>query len=312
MKIVFFGSSIFAVPCLRQLVKCGYDIGCVVTQPDKKCGRGLPLCCTSVKDAAIGERLTVFQPDDVNSDASVARLKKEGAELFVVIAYGQILSGAVLGMPSYGAVNVHASYLPRYRGAAPINWAIINGETKTGISVIRMTLKLDAGQIISQEEVRIEEADNAVSLEDRLARLSPPILIRSLESIKNGDCRASTQDEAQVTYAPKLKKSDGRISWNKTAAEVHRLIRGCLGWPGAFTTYKGKILKLYKASITTCADSHLFSQPGQIAGVAKDRIVVGCGKDNLSIEELQLEGGRLLKAKEFLAGHKIKPGERFV
>lgn len=310
MKIVFFGSAHFAVPSLNALVRQGHQLLCVVTQPDKKCGRGLPLCCTSVKEAGVGLKVPLFQPDDINAPASVKFLKETKAGLFVVIAYGQLFSKAVLDIPFQGAVNIHASFLPSYRGAAPISWAIIRGDKVTGITSIKMTEKMDAGQIILQERCAIECDDTAVTLENRLSHLATSLLLETIKKIDSGCLPLSSQDEKLVTYAPKLKKSDGKIIWSKRSAEVNNLIKGCRGWPGAYTYLNKKMLKIYKAAPALLGDFPPDPEPGQIISVSKERLMVACGKDGIAIEELQIEGKRSMKIKEFLAGHKVTMGQR--
>ncbi len=308
MKIVFFGSAHFAVPSMRALAEAGHTLLCLVTQPDKKCGRGLPLCCTCVKEEGQRLKVPVFQPEDVNVPSSVKFLKDAGAELFVVIAYGQLLSKAVLDIPAKGAVNIHASYLPHYRGAAPINWSIIKGDTSTGVTAIKMTEKMDAGPVILQDRCVIDPDDTALTLEDRLSRQATTLLLKAVEAIGSSAVHMQPQDENMVTYAPKLKKSDGRIDWSLHAGQVNNLIKGCLGWPGAYTYLNKRLLKIYKATPALLGDFPPDPEPGQVVSVSKERLLVACGKDGILIEELQIEGKRSMKIKEFLAGHKVTTG----
>ncbi|MCM8801498.1 MAG: methionyl-tRNA formyltransferase, partial [Candidatus Omnitrophica bacterium] len=247
MKIIFFGSSQFGEPSLRAIVENNYKVICVVTQPDRKKARGLKSLPTPIKQVAMDLGFLVYQPERINTVEAVNFLKDLNADLFVVIAYGQILSEEILNIPKIFSLNVHASLLPKYRGAAPVNWAIIKGEKTTGITIIKMTEKMDAGPIIFQESIDILEQDDAVSLGQKLSLLSARLLIKTLRDIQKNNYQFIPQDEAKVCFAPRLKKEDGRINWDEPAIKINNLIRGCMGWPGAFTYYKGRRLKIYKA-----------------------------------------------------------------
>jgi methionyl-tRNA formyltransferase len=313
MKIIFFGSAHFAVPAVEALIKSPYEVCCVVTQPDKKKGRHLHLSGTDVSAVAKQAGLKVFQPENVNSPEAYDYLKSFSADIFVIVAYGQIFSQAVLDIPKLIPINIHASLLPKYRGAAPINWAIINGEKTTGVSIIKVTRKMDAGPIITQKEIPINKNDDSIGLEDKLRLLGADLLMAAFSSIKNKTFKLIEQNEAKVVIAPKLKKADGCINWGAPATEIHNLIRGCLPWPGAFTYYKGKLLKIFKAEIAQDLSCQNKVQPGEVAQIteAKNEIVVAAAKGYLVIEELQLEGGKRMTAKEFVHGHKVKPGDLF-
>ncbi len=313
MNIVFFGSSHFAEPSLRALVEAGHKIPCVVTQPDRKKGRGLHLSPTAIKTIAQELRLKVYQPEKINAPTAVEFLKGLNADLFAVIAYGQILSREILGMPKIFAVNAHASLLPKYRGAAPINWAIINGDNKTGITIIKLNEKMDAGPIILQSKVPINGNDTFITLEDKLSREAAKVLLESVKSIENGNYKLLIQDENAVSFAPKLKKSDGMINWDKPAEDIHNLVRGCLGWPDAFTCYNGKLLKILRARVSIYdveGKSPVSPDSGEVLSISKEGIFVATGKGNLIINELQIEGKRIMAAAEFASGHKISPGAR--
>ncbi|MFH1888797.1 MAG: methionyl-tRNA formyltransferase [Candidatus Omnitrophota bacterium] len=238
MKIVFFGSSNFAVPALKALFSRGYNVSCVVTQPDREKGRGLRSAGTAVKIIASESGARIYQPQNINTRDAVEFLKGLKPDLFVVIAYGQILSSSVLDIPGIFSINLHASLLPKYRGAAPVNWAVIKGEKITGVSVMKMVEKMDAGAVIQQKETSISDDDTAVTLEERLSEMAAQLLLDTLTSIESNNYNLTPQDESRVTFAPKLKKEDGRIKWDKAASDIHNLIRGCMGWPGAFTYYK--------------------------------------------------------------------------
>ncbi len=306
MNIIFLGSAQFAVPSLKILLSTNHRISCVVTQPDRQKGRGLSIAGTPVKTTASQARLKLYQPKDVNTPEAIKILKNLNPDLLVVIAYGQILSQEILNIPKLFAVNLHASTLPKYRGAAPINRAIINGESATGVTIIKMVRQMDAGPVILQKAVDISDMDTSVTLEEKLSDIGAHLLLQSLKLIENGEYKLIPQDEAKVIFAPKLKKEDGLIKWDKPAQDIYNLIRGCIVWPGAFTYYKGKLLKIFKARVIRLSERHL---PGEIINVSKECISVFTGKDGLAIEELQIEGKRRMHPEEFIAGNKIGIGE---
>jgi len=308
MKIVFFGSAHFAVPALKALIKSGHELVCVVTQPDKRKGRHLRVAGTDVKSTAVSAGLKTFQPEDIKAKESVSFLKKLDAELFVIVAYGQVFSQEVLDIPKIMPVNIHASLLPRYRGAAPINWAIINAEKKTGISIIYVSLKVDSGPVMLQKEIKIEESDSAISLEEKLRNLGAELLMEALGMIDSRSYRLLEQDEDKVILAPKLKKEDGLIDWGASAADIHNQIRGVLPWPGAFTCYRGKILKIFQAEVLPIFPNHK-PVPGEVVRADKHDIIVACGRGFLNLKELQMEAGKRMSGQNFIIGHKLKAGE---
>lgn len=303
MKIIFFGSAHFAVPALESLIKEKHKILCVVTQPDKKKGRHLYLGVTDVKSLALEAGLRVFQPENINTPKSVEFLKSLNADLFVIVAYGQLLSQEVLDIPKVFPLNIHASLLPKYRGAAPINWAIIKGEKITGVTIMQVTRKMDSGAIIMQKELSVNEEDDAISLESKLRDIGAGLLLKAIPAIKNKDYKLISQDEKKVVYAPKLKKVDGLIDWNKPAVEIVNLIRGVVPWPSAFTHYRGKFLKIFKAKAVGSPQAG--SSVGEVLSATKEGIAVVTGQGVLLIQELQIEGKRRMKVEEFIAGHKI-------
>jgi len=309
MKIVFFGSANFAVPSLRALLTTAHKISCVVTQPDKKKGRGMALAGTAVKEIAKESKLKFYQPQQLNTAQSVSVLKELNPDLFVVIAYGQILSQQILDIPKILAINVHASILPKYRGAAPINWTIINADKASGITIMKMVKEMDAGPIIMQQPADVSENETAISLEDKLSHLAAELLLVSLTAIEDNNYKLIPQENNQVSFAPKLKKDDGRIDWNKSTYVISSLIKGCLPWPGAFTCYQGKLLKIYKAETALSEGPEVRRPAGIITQVSKTGIVVATGKDDLIIKELQIEGKRKMTVEEFSAGNKISVGE---
>jgi len=311
MNIVFFGSSEFAVESLNKLLlNKAYNILCVVTQPDKKQGRGLKLSHTLVKDAALKNKLNIYQPKTLRNPQVISYLNNLNADIFVVIAYGKILPEELLKIPKVFSINLHASLLPKYRGAAPINWAIINAENETGVSIIKMNPAMDAGEIISQQKIAIKNDDTSVTLEKKLAVLGSNLLLQALEAIANNKHQLIKQDGAKISLAPLMKKEDGLINWRLPAENLYNLIRGCLDWPGAFTHLKEKTIKVWAAIIDSKENAD--AQPGEIIRLSKEGILVKTGKGNLLIKELQPESGKRMAADVFLQGHKLKIGNKFI
>jgi len=302
MKIIFFGSSDFAVPALEAL-KGKEGVELVVTRPDRRKGRSLKISATPVKDTAARLNIKIAQPEDINSRDSIGYLKKFNADLFVVVSFGQILRREVLDIPKLYSINVHASVLPKYRGAAPINWAIANGEKETGITIIKMNEGMDEGEIVLKEAVSIGMDEDAIELSQRLSKKGALALLDSIDLIKRDAVSFLKQPDNEATYAPKLKKEDGLIDWRWGAEEIYNRIRAFVPWPGAFTYWDKKILKICRARPDNnhgTADS----KPGTVLELGKAGILAGTGKGVLRIEELQLEGKRCMKAGEFVLGHK--------
>jgi len=308
MKIIFFGSAHFAVSSLEALIKSGHELVCVVTQPDKKKGRHLRVSGTDVKSTALAAKLKIFQPENIKSKESVKFLKDMDADLFVIVAYGQIFSQEVLDIPKIMPINIHASLLPRYRGAAPINWALINGDKSSGVTIMFVTLKMDSGPVIMQKEIKIEDKDTSVTLEEKLRLAGAELLVDALKIIDSRSYRLVEQDEDKVIIAPKLKKEDGLIDWATSAVDIHNQIRGVLPWPGAHTRYKGKILKIFQSDILPLFPNHK-PVPGEVVRANKDGIVVASGRGFLNLKELQLEAGKRMPAQSFIIGHKLAVGE---
>lgn len=323
MNIIFFGSSHFSVPTLKALLGAQYEISCVVTQPDKKRGRGLRITGTPIKEFATASGLPIYDPEKINIEESIQFLTRLNPDLFVVIAYGQILSQELLDVPSIMSLNLHASLLPSYRGAAPIRWAIIKGEKETGVTAIKMTVALDSGPVIMQKKIAINYEDTYVTLENTLSSIAAQVSVEVIEAIKNNTYTLIPQDKNKIFFAPKLKKDDGLIHWNKSAFEIYNQIRGCWGWPGAFTYLNDKLLKIFKAGERPFTPlpvrPHALARgagftavcplPGQIVDISKDGLYVATGKGIMVIEELQLEGKRKMTAQEFTAGHQIQYGD---
>ena len=310
MKIIFFGSSDFAVPILEALDK-KEDVALAVTQPDREKGRSLRVASTAVKRSAVNLGIEVYQPDNVNKKDSIERLKKLDADIFIVVSFGQILKKEVLDLPEKYCLNMHASLLPKYRGAAPINWAIANGEKETGVTIIKMNEKMDEGDMLSSRRVNISGDDDAVTLSDRLSKKGAEFLLKSIDLIKEGKACFQKQDSSRATYAPKLEKQDGLIDWCMSAGKIHNRVRAFVPWPGCFTRLDKKILKIWKVK-PAAVSNYPDSGPGTVLEIRKSGILVSTGKDGLEIEELQLEGKRRMRAEEFIAGHKeITPGLNF-
>lgn len=310
MNIIFFGTSGFAVPSLKALAESGHKVLLAVTQPDKKKGRHLHLTPSPVKEIATGLDIPVFQPENTSSAESIERLKQLNVDLFVVVSFGQFLKRALLDAPKKFSINLHASLLPKYRGAAPLNWAIINGEKKTGVTVFKLEEKMDAGDIILDKAVDIRDEDNTVSLGERLSSIGAGVLIDAVDLINRDKVMFKKQDEGLVSFAPKLKKSDGLINWELSALKLHNRVRGLLPWPSAFTSLKGRMLKILETEVVYGRDKG--ESPGQIVGIeAGLGILVKTSKGCLVIQRLQLEGLRPMGFEEFLRGHQLGPGNVF-
>lgn len=310
MRIIFFGSSDFAVPVLEAL-KDKEEIILVVTQPDRKKGRSLKISSTPVKIAAEGLGIKTFQPNNVNCQDSIRNLKKFSADIFIVVSFGQILGKELLDIPRLYSLNVHASILPKYRGAAPINWALANGEKETGITIIKMNEKMDEGEIILKKVVSIGTDEDAIGLSERLSKKGAGLLLDSIDLIKRNTVSFLKQGSSVTTYAPKLKKEDGLIDWRWSADKIYNRIRAFVPWPGCFTYWDKKILKIWRAAVDSSSSS-TDSKPGTVLEASKNGILVSTGRGILRIEELQIEGKRRMKAEEFIAGHReMAPGNNF-
>lgn len=307
MKIIFFGTSEFAMPALEELLNSGHEVLAVVTQPDRKRGRNLKLSPPPTKVFALTKNIPVFQPDDASSDQSISYLKSLKPDLFVVISFGQILKRAALSIPRLYAVNIHGSLLPKYRGAAPTNWAIIKGDSVSGVTVIKMNEKMDEGDIILKRETAVSPEDTNITLSERLSELGAKALIESIELINKGTAKFEKQDESQATYAPKLKKENGLINWEESAAKIHNKVRGFLPWPGAYAYYGNKVMKILKTEIVPSISE--WAKPGEVVDIIKNKGIAVCtGSDEIAIQYLQLEGKKALDADSFVRGHRIARG----
>jgi methionyl-tRNA formyltransferase len=304
-KIVFFGTPSFSLPTLEALVRSGDEVVAVVTQPDRERGRGRKVLPPPVKEVALRHGIEIFQPETMKDFAFQAALRNLEPDLFVVVAYGRILPKSVLAIPARGAVNVHASLLPRYRGASPIAWAILRGERETGVTTMLMDEGMDTGPILLQRKIPIEERETAETLHDKLASLGAELLIETLEKMKRGAITPLAQDTSQATYAPPLAKEDGEIDWTKEAREIDRKVRAFSPWPGAFTRWKGQLIKVCRGSVGKRSQQ---AMPGTVVWVGSDFIEVATSKDAYRIEEVQMEGKRRMSVREFLCGHPIPVG----
>jgi methionyl-tRNA formyltransferase len=307
-RIVFFGTPSFALPTLRGLLEGPDEVVGVITQPDRGKGRGRKIVISPVKELAVQSGLALFQPERVREEAFQEAMKSLRPDLFVVVAYGQIFPKSVLHIPRYGAVNVHASLLPRYRGAAPIAWAILRGEEVTGLTTMVMDEGMDTGDILLQVEVPIDPAEICKNLHDRLALLGAQLLSQTIKKMKAGDMRAVPQDHSKATYAPALKREDGHIHWEKEAREIDRQVRAFNPWPGAFTKWGDQLLKIYGGEIRERTPG---GKAGAVVWTGSDFIEVAAGKGSYLIKEVQLEGGKKMTIREFLSGHSIPTGTVF-
>jgi len=308
-RIVFFGTPSFALPALQGLFKGPDQVVGVVTQPDREKGRGRKVILSPVKEFTLQYGLIPLQPESVKEEAFQGAVKGLQPDLIVLVAYGQILSKSILSIPKYGAVNVHASLLPKYRGAAPIAWAILNGEKVTGVTTMMMDEGMDTGDVLLQVEIPMDDEETGETLHDRLASTGAQLLVETLEKMKGGNIQPIPQDHSKATYAPPLKKEDGHIDWKKEAMEINRQVRALNPWPGAFTKWGDRLLKIYKGEIRegTRAD-----RTGTVVWEGSDFIEVGTGKNSFLIKEVQLEGRKRMAIREFLSGHPIPVGTVFV
>lgn len=306
MKIVFMGTPDFAVGALEALISAGHEITAVVTQPDKARGRSKELLPPPVKQCAQKYGLPVMQPKKIKTPEAVAELKKYPADVYIVAAFGQILSQEILDIPRYGCLNIHASLLPKYRGASPIQHVIIDGEEKTGVTIMQMDAGLDTGDMLYKKEIAIAATDTYETLHDKLMVLGGEAIVEALPLLEQGKLKPEKQEDAESCYAPLIDKSNGRIDFQKSAAEIDRLIRGVTPWPSAFTSYHGKQLKIWRAEPVAAAEG---SRPGEILQTDKESVTVAAARGALKIYELQLEGKKRMTAHDFLLGVKMQPGE---
>lgn len=302
MRLIFLGTPAFAVPTLDAIAAAGHDVLEVVTQPDRPKGRGQHAAPPPVKEAALRLGLPVYQPERVRRPEAIEHLRALGAEAMVVVGYGQIIPQDVLDLAPLGIINVHASLLPKYRGAGPIQWAIVNGESITGVTTMRIDAGLDTGDMLLKAETVIEPGETAIELGKRLAVMGAELLVKTLEGLAAGTIVPEKQNSAEATYAPLLKKEDGRIDWTQTAPAIHNRVRGLQPWPGAYTTFRGQTLHIWS--------SHVAGEPAGRQGpcggfVSLKPSIVRCGAGALELREVQLEGRKRIPAEAFANGQRL-------
>ena len=306
MKILFMGTPDFAVPCLDILIKSEYEVCGVVTQPDKPQGRGHKLTPPPVKRLAMENGIEVFQPETLKDFAFKAELERLNPDMIIVVAYGKILPEYILNFPKFGCINMHASLLPKYRGAGPIQWSVINGEEKTGITSMLMEKGLDTGDMLLKVETEIGEYETASELHDRLMVMGAELLIKTIEGVKMGKITPEKQNDEDSCYAPMISKEMAKIDWSRSARVVSKMIAGMNLWPVAHTLYKGEVLKIYRATVKGAAKG----KTGQILAANENGIEILCG-DGVSIlaTEVQFAGTKAMQVRDYLNGHSIEEGE---
>lgn len=305
MKILFMGTPDIASGCLQELIDKKYDVIGVVTQPDKQVGRGKKIVFSPVKQVAIENNLPVYQPIKAKEKSFVDEIKDLNPDVIVVVAYGQLLSKEFLQIPTYGCINVHVSLLPKYRGAAPINWVIINGEEKTGVSTMFMDEGLDTGDVILQSEFDLDNEITAGELHDKMTVEGAKILCETLDLIKDGKANRTPQNHEEFSYAPIMDKNLGHVDFTKSAREVHNLVRGVNPWPSAYTTYMDKKMKVWKTKVL---DEKSSKEPGTILKVDKEGIRVSTKDNVILISEIQMPNKKRMEVKEFIKGNNLEVG----
>ena len=313
MKIIFMGTPDFSVGTLEALVDAGHDVCLAVTQPDKPKGRGKEMQPTPVKEAAERHGIPVYQPKKIRDPQCVEELKKYQADVMVVIAFGQILPRSILELTPYGCINVHASLLPKYRGAAPIQWSIIEGETVTGVTTMQMDEGLDTGDMIMKTEVPIAEDETGGTLHDKLSDAGAKLCVETLKAIEDGTASFEKQGESPTAYARMLDKKLGNIDWNEPAARIERLVRGLAPWPSAYTHWNGKVMKIWRAKAESSRSEGKENgapkaEPGTVRSVAKDHFAVQTGDGILKVCELQIPGKKRMETGAFLRGYALEEG----
>lgn len=305
MRIIFMGTPDFSVGTFEALIAAGHDIVLAVTQPDKPKGRGGKMQYSPVKEKALQHGIPVFQPKKVREAKCIEKLRTYEADIMVVIAFGQILPKEILEMTRYGCVNVHASLLPKYRGAAPIQWAVINGESVSGVTTMQMDEGLDTGDMIMKTEVTLDDKETGGSLFDKLSEAGASLCVKTLEALEEGTAVFEKQGETTTEYARMLHKDMGSIDWKNDAQTIERLIRGLNPWPSAYTKWDGKVMKLWEADVVLQNSKH---EPGTVVLVEKDSFCVQTGDGLLKVRSLQIPGKKRMEADAFLRGYKIEEG----
>lgn len=298
MRVVFMGTPDIAATCLKKILADGFEVVGVYTQPDRPKGRGMKLTASPVKEVAVNAGIPVFQPDTFREEATVEELKALKPDICTVVAYGRILPQKVLDVPARGCINIHASLLPKYRGSAPYQWAVLNGEKETGVTAMYLCREMDAGDMIDKAVTPIEENETAGQLLDRLAVLGADLLSKTLTRFAQGQVVGEKQDESLVSYAPMLDKSLCPIDWNKTARQVHNQVRGLQPWPVATMELKGKLFKVIDTRVVPGKGT-----PGEVLGLTKTGLTIACGEGAVEIRVLQAEGGKRMNAPDYFRGH---------
>lgn len=307
MKVIFMGTPDFAAGILDSIVRAGHHVVLAVTQCDKPKGRGKEIQFTPVKEKALAYQIPVYQPEKIKREECVEELRKYEPDIIIVAAYGQILPESILKMAKYGCVNVHASLLPKYRGAAPIQWSIIDGEKQTGVTTMMMDAGLDTGDMIDKAVVEITDEDTGGSLHDKLMEAGASLILETMDKLETGTACLTKQDDNLSCYAKMLKKDMGKIDFSMPAEKIERLVRGLNPWPSAYTSYRGKTLKIWKAYVI---EKEAEGEFGEIVELSKDSFAVKTGKNLLGIMQLQLEGKKRMDTKAFLSGIKMDKGEK--
>lgn len=301
MRVVFMGTPDIASVCLKKILADGFDVVGVYTQPDRPKGRGMKMVCSPVKEVALAAGIPVFQPENFREEESVQQLRDLQPDICAVVAYGRILPQKVLDVPKRGCINIHASILPKYRGSAPYQWAVLDGLEETGVTAMYLTREMDAGDIIDVSRTPIGENETAGELLDRLAVLGADLLSKTLSRFAQGEVEGTAQDASQVSYAPMLDKSMSPIDWTKTAWQVHNHVRGLHPWPVATTEIQGKLFKVHATRVAEGS-----GEPGQILGLTKTGLLVACGEGAVEILSLQAEGGKRMSAPDYFRGHPLQ------
>lgn len=301
MRVVFMGTPDIAATCLKKILANGFEVVGVYTQPDRPKGRGMKMVYSPVKEVALAAGIPVFQPENFREEASVQQLRDLEPDICAVVAYGRILPQKVLDVPKRGCINIHASILPKYRGSAPYQWAVLDGLEETGVTAMYLTREMDAGDIIDVSRTPIGENETAGELLDRLAVLGADLLSKTLSRFAQGEVKGTAQDASQVSYAPLLDKSMSPIDWTKTAQQVHNHVRGLHPWPVATMEIQGKLFKVHATRVAEGSGA-----PGQILGLSKTGLLVACGEGAVEVLSLQAEGGKRMSAPDYFRGHPLQ------
>ncbi len=303
MRVVFMGTPDIAATCLKKIIADGFEVAAVYTQPDRPKNRGMKLACSPVKEVALEHGIDVYQPENFRDQETVEQLQALEPDVVAVVAYGRILPQSVLDIPKKGCINIHASLLPKYRGSAPYQWAVLDGQKETGVSAMYLCREMDAGDVIDVSKTPIGPDETAGELLDRLAVLGADLLSKTLTAVKQGTAAAVPQDPAQVSYAPMLDKSICPIDWNESAQQIHNKVRGLNPWPVATALFGGKRFKIYQTAVIPVEHG---AAPGTVLGLTKTGLRIACGQDAVEIRILQAEGGKRMAAPDYFRGHPLE------